>query len=136
VLLQEADELVEVLLGWEVMTAVGPDGLEDAVLGDQPPGGRRRAAGQEAGVLELALLLPAHVERPAGAEHEDPLGLVGGVHEEAALQVRQPPVFHDHFVGGALVLNFHSIAFTIAISWFSQSATKTNKQTNKLTQRL
>jgi hypothetical protein len=34
VLLQEGDELVEVLLGGEVVAAVGSDGLEDTVLGD------------------------------------------------------------------------------------------------------
>jgi hypothetical protein len=104
VVLQEGDELPEVLLGREVVAAVGPYRLEDAVLGDQPAGGRGGCPGQEARVLELALALLPDVQRPAGAQHEDPLGLLVRVHQIAALLVQQPAFLHDDFVRRPLVL--------------------------------
>jgi hypothetical protein len=104
VVLEEGDELPEVLLGREVVAAVGPYRPEDALLGDQPPGGRGGGPGQEARVLELALALLPDVQRPAGAQHEDPLGLLVRAHRVPALPVHEPPFLHDDFVRRPLVL--------------------------------
>jgi hypothetical protein len=85
------------------MSAVGPDGLEDALVGNQPSGSRRGCSGQETGVLEPPLLLLAHVERPGRAEHKNPLGIVGGVDGEPGLHEHELAVPHDHLVGTPLV---------------------------------
>jgi hypothetical protein len=54
--------------------------------------------------LYRTLTLRSDIQRPAGAQHEDPLGLLVRVHQIAALLVQQPTFLHDDFVRRPLVL--------------------------------
>uniref|UniRef100_A0A0A9E8S9 Uncharacterized protein n=1 Tax=Arundo donax TaxID=35708 RepID=A0A0A9E8S9_ARUDO len=62
VVFEEALEFLEVLFGRAVMTAVGPNSLQNSIFNNQSSGSRCGPSSEEAGMLKCALLLLSNIQ--------------------------------------------------------------------------